>query len=463
MIIAVEKRYEGTFVISYAKDWGKHMEELKKIWYDAREIIRPQISTVTFHRWIDALDPVTVQNGILVLEASDEVVKNTVNEYYFDHVRTAVQKADPDVMDVLLILPNQRKDFIRTSQDEVPLNSLVLNPRYTFDTFVVGKSNNFAHAAALAVVEAPGRAYNPLFLYGGVGLGKTHLMHAIGHAVKEANPSARIVYVTSEMFTNDMIEAVRAGKNVEFRQRYRNVDLLMIDDIQFIAGKQAVQEEFFNTFNTLHNAGKQIVISSDRPPKEIKALEERLSSRFEWGLVADIQVPDLETRTAILRNRAQNEHVEIDDDIINFIAENIPDNIRKLEGSLNRVVAYARLRRLPITLNLAKEAMKELLPQKQEIIVTPDRIRETVAEYYSIPIESILSQRRDKEVVLPRQIAMYFCHTMLSLPYKRIAMLFERNDHTTAISACSKIAQMIDEDPSFRDTIESIKTRIREG
>jgi chromosomal replication initiator protein len=440
------------------------MEELNNIWFEAREIIRPQISSVTFHRWIDALDPVTVQNGILVLEAADDVVKNTVTEYYFDHIRTAVQKADPDILDVLLILPSQRKDFSGVQSENEYLNSLTLNPKYTFNTFVVGKSNNFAHAASLAVVEAPGKAYNPLFLYGGVGLGKTHLMHAIGHAVREADPNARIIYVTSEMFTNDMIEALRVGKMTEFRQRYRqNVDLLMIDDIQFIAGKQSVQEEFFNTFNTLHIAGKQIVISSDRPPKEIKALEERLSSRFEWGLVADIQVPDLETRTAILRNRAQNEHVDIGDDIINFIAENIQDNIRKLEGSLNRVVAYARLKRLPITLNLAKEAMKDMLPQKKEIVITPERIRETVAEYYSIPIESLLSQRRDKEVVMPRQIAMYFCHTLLSLPYKRIAMLFERNDHTTAISACNKISQMITDDSAFADTIESIRSRIREG
>ena len=439
------------------------MEDLKKIWFDAREIIRPQISPVTFHRWIDALDPVAVKNGVLVLEATDEVVKNTINEYYFEHIRAAVQKAEPDVVGVLLILPPQRKDFIETASEEVPLNSLMLNPEYTFETFVVGKSNNFAHAASLAVVEAPGKAYNPLFLYGGVGLGKTHLMHAIGHAVRESNPAARIVYVTSEMFTNDMIEAVRAGKNVEFRQRYRNVDLLMIDDIQFIAGKQAVQEEFFNTFNTLHNAGKQIVISSDRPPKEIKALEERLSSRFEWGLVADIQAPDLETRTAILRNRAQNRNVEIDDEIINFIAENIVDNIRKLEGSLNRVIAYAKLKRLPITMNLAKEAMKDILPQKQNIVVTPDRIKETVAEYYSIQIESLMSQRRDKEVVIPRQIAMYFCHTLLSLPYKQISTLFDRDDHTTALSACKKIAQMKEEDRQFQETLESIRARIQEG
>ena len=357
------------------------MEEMNQIWARAKELIRPQIPSVTFNRWIDSLDPVIIQNGIFVLQATDDVAKNTVSQYYHDHVQDAVRNADPDILDILLILPAQRKDFIRIASEDVSPNSLTLNPRYTFDTFVVGKSNDFAHAACLAVVEAPGKAYNPLFLYGGVGLGKTHLMHAIGHALKQADPNARIVYVTSEMFTNDLIEALRVGKNVEFRQRYRNVDLLMIDDIQFIAGKQSVQEEFFNTFNTLHNAGKQIVISSDRPPKEIKMLEERLSSRFEWGLVADIQAPDLETRTAILRNRAQNEHIEIDDAIINYIAENIVDNIRMLEGSLNRVIAYARLKRQPITMNLAREAMMEILPKKEEIVITPDRIKESVAQY----------------------------------------------------------------------------------
>ena len=361
---------------------------------------------------------------------------------------------------MLLILPNQRKDFLRIA-DETVLNTVSLNPKYTFDTFVVGKSNNFAHAASLAVAESPGKAYNPLFIYGGVGLGKTHLMHAIGHAVKAQNPMARIVYVTSEMFTNDLIEALRAGKNVEFRQRYRNVDLLMIDDVQFIANKQSVQEEFFNTFNTLHNAGKQIVISSDRPPKEIKPLEERLSSRFEWGLVADIQPPDVETRIAILRNRAQKENVLVSDEIISFIAEHICNNIRQLEGSLTRVIAYSRLKRTPIHMALVQEALKELLPEVKKVEITPTLIKETVAEYYSVSVDSILSQRRDKEVVIPRQVAMYFCHTLLSLPYKRIATLFDRGDHTTAISACNKIATMIEEDPSFKETITNIEARIK--
>lgn len=436
------------------------MMEMRSMWGKACEHMRSLISAVSYHKWIDPLQPVIVQNGILVVEAPDDVTKNTVSEYYHEYLKNAVTKAEPNILDVLLILPNQRKDFLRIA-DETVLNTVSLNPRYTFDTFVVGKSNNFAHAASLAVAESPGKAYNPLFIYGGVGLGKTHLMHAIGHAVKMQNPMARIVYVTSEMFTNDLIEALRAGKNVEFRQRYRNVDLLMIDDVQFIANKQSVQEEFFNTFNTLHNAGKQIVISSDRPPKEIKPLEERLSSRFEWGLVADIQPPDVETRIAILRNRAQKENVMVSDEIISFIAEHICNNIRQLEGSLTRVIAYSRLKRTPIHMALVQEALKELLPEVKKVEITPTLIKETVAEYYSVSVDSILSQRRDKEVVIPRQVAMYFCHTLLSLPYKRIATLFDRGDHTTAISACNKITAMIEEDPSFKETITNIEARIK--
>ena len=310
------------------------------------------------------------------------------------------------------------------------------------------------------MADEPGSAYNPLFIYGGVGLGKTHLMHAIGHAMIERNPSARIVYVTSEMFTNDLIEALRVGKNVEFRQKYRNVDLLMIDDVQFIAGKQSVQEEFFNTFNALHNLGKQIVISSDRPPKEIKPLEERLSSRFEWGLVADIQPPDRETRIAILKNRAQLDRVNIGEDVILYIAEHIINNIRQLEGSLTRVIAYSRLKNMPITMSLAQEALKDLLPDESAITVTPERIKEIVASYYSVSVDNLMSQRRDKEIVLPRQVAMYLCHTQLNLPYKRIAQLFDRGDHTTAISACKKIGSMVETDFGFREELNNIEKRL---
>lgn len=438
------------------------MEEMKQLWTDAKSIIKKTIPEISFHKWFDPLSPVIIEHGILVLEAPDDVTKATITKYYMDNLKKGVQQAEPSILDVMIILPSQKKDFLQITSSQKDQTDLMLNPKYTFETFVVGKSNNFAHAAAIAVAQEPGSAYNPLFIYGGVGLGKTHLMHAIGHAMKEKNPTSRIVYVTSEMFTNDLIEALRAGKNVEFRQKYRNVDLLMIDDVQFIANKQSVQEEFFNTFNTLHNLGKQIVISSDRPPKEIKPLEERLSSRFEWGLVADIQPPDRETRIAILKNRAMIENAEVSDDIILFIAEHIQNNIRQLEGSLTRVLAYSKLKNVPITMSLAQEALKDLLPEEKKIQITPDRIKNAVSSYYSVSVESLVSQRRDKEVVMPRQIAMYLCHTMLGLPYKRIAQLFERGDHTTAISACKKIAEMIDNDYSFSEEIKNIEKRIAE-
>lgn len=285
-------------------------------------------------------------------------------------------------------------------------------------------------------------------------------MHAIGHYIKEENPAARVMYVTSETFTNELIAAIQQDKRLEFRKRYRNVDILMIDDVQFISKSQATQEEFFNTFNTLHNASKQIVISSDRPPKEIAKLEERLCSRFQWGLITDIQPPDIETRIAILRNRARIDNIEVGDDVIQFIAEHVQSNIRELEGCLTRVVAYSRLRRRPLNLDVTAEALKDLLPEVKKREITPQRIKEIVAEFYSISVESMDSQRRDREVVMPRQIAMFLCHRMLGLPYKRIAYLFGRNDHTTAMSACDKIDKMIAEDARFASVIEDIKKRM---
>ena len=285
-------------------------------------------------------------------------------------------------------------------------------------------------------------------------------MHAIGHSVKAKDPSARVMYVTSETFTNELITAIQMDKRLEFRKRYRNVDVLLIDDVQFIAKKQSVQEEFFNTFNTLHNANKQIIISSDRPPKEISSLEERLRSRFEWGLIADIQPPDVETRIAILRNRARLDNLDVDDEIIQFIAEHVVSNIRELEGSLTRVVAYSQLRRRPLTLELTVEALRDLLPDVKKKDVTPQIIKSTVSEYYSISLESLLSERRDREIVMPRQVAMYLCHNMLGIPYKRVSTLFDRNDHTTAINACKRVEEMLSQDSSFASVIEDIKKRM---
>ena len=438
------------------------MEQIEGICALARENMRRDMSALSFNRWIDVLEPVTIQNGILVIQCPDAATKSTISEYYKDTVRMGVKQANTQIIDVMLILPDQRRDFDGSENTTTP-SIYALNPRYTFDTFVVGNSNRIAHAAAQAVAKAPGHAYNPLFLYGGVGLGKTHLMHAIGHAVKENYPTARVLYVTSETFTNELIEAIRMGKNAEFRHRFRNVDLLMIDDVQFIANRQSVQEEFFNTFNTLHNAGKQIVISSDRPPKEIANLEERIRSRLEGGLITDVQEPDIETRIAILRNKAQQEGKAVDDSIIQFIAEHVPNNIRQLEGSLTKVFFYSNLKEEPITMALAREALKDLLPEDKKVDVNPTRIKEIVADYYHITLQSLMSQRRDKEVVVPRQIAMYLCHDMLSLPYKRIALLFDRSDHTTAISACDRIEKLMGEDQAFKRSLEDIRKKITEG
>lgn len=437
------------------------MEQLTTMWQTAREFIRPQITAMSFQRWIESLSPICIQNGILIMQAPDDTVKSTLQEYYFDYLQKAVKRANPQILDVMIILPSQRGDFLREEPIAKSSDENALNIKNTFDTFVVGNSNQLAYAAAQSVAEAPGAAYNPLFIYGGVGLGKTHLMHAIGHAVKKKLANARVLYVTSENFTNELIDALRAKNNLEFRQRYRNVDVLMIDDIQFIANKPSMQEELFHTFNALHNAGKQIVFSSDRPPKEIPSLEERLRSRFEWGLIVDIQEPDLETRIAILRNRVILENVPVDPDIIYFIAEHVQSNIRQLEGSLTRVLAYAKLKGRELNLALAAEALKELLPEVKKKEITPTLIKETVSSFYSVSLDSLMSQRRDKEVIIPRQVAMYLCHELLSLPYKRIATLFNRTDHTTALSACERITKLIGEDDAFAATIEDLKTRIK--
>ena len=435
------------------------MNQVESIWAAAREAIRPQMTGLSFHAWIDVIEPLALQNGVLVLQVPSPDIQKTLKDFYFESLFSSALSANSTITDVWLVLPEDRDKYINPESSE-PVDVFALNTKYTFDTFVVGGSNHFAHAAAQAVAQNPASAYNPLFIYGGVGLGKTHLMHAIGQFVNDSDSAAKVMYVTSETFTNDLITAIQMDKRLEFRKRYRNVDVLLIDDVQFIAKKQSVQEEFFNTFNTLHNANKQIVICSDRPPKEIAGLEERLCSRFEWGLIADIQPPDIETRIAILRNRARIDSIDVDDAIIQFIAEHVVSNIRELEGCLTRVVAYSMLRRRPLTLELCVEALKDLLPDVKKKDITPQIIKETVADFYSISVDSLLSERRDREIVLPRQVAMYLCHNMLGLPYKRISLLFNRNDHTTAINACRRIDDMMQEDPSFMSILEDIKKRM---
>src|ERR1700736_4938154 len=336
-----------------------------------------------------------------------------------------------------------------------------LNERYTFEQFVVGATNRFAHAAAQAVAEAPARAYNPLFIYGAVGLGKTHLMHAIGHRVCLSDGRARVVYVSSETFTNEFITAIKNNQTVEFRNRYRTVDVLLIDDIQFLEGKEQTQEEFFHTFNSLHEAQKQLVISSDRPPKEIQTLENRLRSRFEWGLLTDIQPPDFETREAILRKKAETEKVPVPDEVLAFIAKVIPSNIRELEGSLSRVAAFASLTKAAISAELAAEVLKNAVAQAPMHRVTIPGIKDRVAKHYGISIKEMEAQRRDQRVTLPRQIAMYISWQLTGASLPQIAREFGKKDHTTAMYARDKIADMMDADEAFRNKIRSIVAQIQ--
>lgn len=348
-------------------------------------------------------------------------------------------------------------NIIIPNQDDL---QVVLNPKYVFETFVIGNSNRFAHAASLAVAEAPAQVYNPFFIYGGVGLGKTHLMHAIGHRILQTYPGIKVVYISSEKFTNELINSIRDGKPESFRQKYRNIDVLLVDDIQFLSKKEHTQEEFFHTFNTLHEANKQIIISSDRPPREIQTLEDRLRSRFEWGLITDIQAPDLETRIAILRKKAILENLNVPNDVMVYIASRIDNNIRELEGALIRVMAYASLTNQTIDMNLATEALKDIFPNGRPKQITMELIQEVVSSYFKIKIEELLAKKRTRNVAYPRQIAMYLCRELTDTSLPRIGEMFGGRDHTTVIHAHDKISRERNEDNKLNTTLKELVKRI---
>lgn len=366
------------------------------------------------------------------------------------------------------VISEQKEDTTKSKQSKKNKSNTInetanLNNKYKFDTFVVGSNNKFAHSAALAVAESPGEAYNPLYLYGGAGLGKTHLMHSIGHFVLEQNQNKKVLYVTSEQFTNEVIESIRGGNAAamtKLRDKYRTVDVLLIDDVQFIIGKESTQEEFFHTFNVLHSAGKQIIISSDKPPKEMETLEERFRSRFEWGLIADIQPPDYETRIAILRKNAEMYDKEIDDEIIQYIATNIKSNIRELEGALNKVMASARLNKQELNLALAEDALKDVIYPEQARKISPLLIINVVAEHFNISKEDITSKKRNSEYVLPRQIIMYLCRHLTETSLQMIASLLGKKDHTTVIHGVEKIEDKIKTDEDLANKIETIKKKL---
>jgi len=442
---------------------SKNVDDL---WTRALQYMKAQLSDVSFDTWIRAIQPLLLKDNEIVLSVPNEFTKNILQSRYIETIAGSLKEVAGAPVHVKFILENEAEAYLESINSKNMDNTQtysILNPKYTFDTFVVGNSNRFAHAACLAVAEAPARAYNPLFIYGGVGLGKTHLMHAIGHYILARNPKAKVLYVTSEKFTNELINSIRDDKNVEFRNRYRNIDVLLIDDIQFIAGKERTQEEFFHTFNALHEANKQIIISSDRPPKEIPTLEDRLRSRFEWGLIADIQPPDLETRVAILKKKAELENIEIDDEILLFIAKRIESNIRELEGALIRIMAYASLTNNKLDISIAEEALKDILATAQPKEITIPLIQQVVADYFHLKVDDFKSKKRNRPIAYPRQIAMYLCRELTDQSLPKIGEEFGGRDHTTVIHACEKIQDDMQKDSQLRRVIDELKKKIREG
>lgn len=439
--------------------------QANEIWKEALKIIEKEITPLSFNTWIKPLKPISAQNDCFTLETDDIFFKDLINDRYLNLIENVIKQITNMPYSVKITIPNENSNksplnnTIDDSIDPLDIESNI-NSKYTFETFVVGKSNNFAHAAALAVAEAPGSAYNPLFLYGGVGLGKTHLMHSIAHYILSQKPFAKIVYVSAEKFVNELVNSIRNEKNIEFRNKYRNIDVLLIDDIQFIAEKVGTQEEFFHTFNTLHESGKQIIISSDRPPKEIKPLEDRLRSRFEWGLIADIQPPDYETRLAILWKKAETENMDVPDDVMEFIAKSIDSNIRELEGALTRVSAYAKLTNQKVSLEFATNTLKDFLSKDGKKVINVELIQQIVASYYNIKTEEIKSKKRTQEITYPRQIAMYLCRNLTDLSLPKIGEAFGGRDHTTILHGYEKIAKDLKKDDALNKIIHDLESRI---
>ncbi|NPV29386.1 MAG: chromosomal replication initiator protein DnaA [Firmicutes bacterium] len=432
------------------------MKKLSDIWQQVLKILEEALDEHSLATWSKAARPLAYHDGTLVITTMDEFTRNWLETRYSALIRSRLEAQLHHPVALRFVTAGTEEDLIGLGAGRNGEATPNLNPKYTFDTFVVGNSNRLAHAASLAVAEAPSKAYNPLFIYGGVGLGKTHLMHAIGHYVLKNNSSFRVVYVSSETFTNELINAIRDDKTVEFRNKYRTIDVLLIDDIQFLAGKERTQEEFFHTFNALYEANKQIVISSDRAPKEIPTLEDRLRSRFEWGLLADIQPPDLETRIAILRKKAQLEKFSLPDDVLLFIATNIKSNIRELEGALARIIAYASLHQREINLDLASEALKDILLGNRPPHVTVPMIQKVVAQYFNLRVEDFKARRRTRSVAFPRQIAMYLARELTDISLPKIGEEFGGRDHTTVLHAHEKIKEEIKKDTNLELVINEL-------
>ena len=447
-------------------------KEKDDLFNQAKELLRDEVTPIAFETWIKTLEITEMTDDHVVFKANSEYHHDLIKSRYGDLILNTFKyltnrewtfsvcwdenKNGEDANSVISSSQNNNQD------QDIEISNKTLNSKYTFETFVVGNNNRFAHAAAIAVGDQPGEAYNPLFLYGGVGLGKTHLMQAIGNRILKNNRSAKILYVTSEKFTNQLINAIKDNKNEIFRNKYRTIDVLLIDDIQFIAGKERVQEEFFHTFNALYEDKKQIIISSDKPPRDIPFLEDRLKSRFEWGLLADIGCPDYETRLAILRKKAQEEKIVVDDNILANIANKIDSNIRELEGVFNKIIARASLTHSPITIELTENTINEFKAASEKVL-SATFVQETVAKYFNINKDDLSSNKRSNEIAFPRQIAMYLCREVANMSYPKIGEDFGNRDHSTVMHACKKIEKEVKDKNNTKLIVESVKNIIING
>ena len=423
----------------------------------AKSLLKEELTSIAYSTWIQDLEIKNITENTITLKVKSDVHMDTINSRYYDLISNTFKFITNKSYSLSCVVDSnntEEENQIITPNLAISNSSLIAN--YTFENFVVGKNNSLAHAAALAVAEAPGEAYNPLYLYGGVGLGKTHLMHAVGNELLKKDKNKKILYVTSEKFTNEIVNAIKDQKTEQFKNKYRNVDVLLIDDIQFIAGKASVQEEFFHTFNTLRESKNQIIISSDKPPKDIQLLEDRLKSRFEWGLIADISSPDYETRLAILRKKADTEGIIIDDDILSNIASRIDSNIRELEGVLNKIKAQSYLMKTPISSEIAERAINDIVMQKEKVIST-DFIKETVAKYFNIDKKDLNSSIRSNEIAYPRQIAMYLCRSISQTPFPQIGIDFGQRDHSTVMHAYKKIEKELKENSNTKLIVDSLR------
>ena len=451
------------------------MEAIKENWKTIKEAVRREysLSDISYHTWVEPLEFHNVVNDVVsIIIPSDQAhALNYISSKYKSFFQVTITEMFDHPYDISFILEKDVKGEEPAENEMAAPNQIYgvnyedahLNPKYKFDTFVVGSNNKFAHSASLAVAESPGEVYNPLYLYGGPGLGKTHLMHSIGHFVLEHNSEKKVLYVNSEQFTNEVIESIRSGNAASMtnlREKYRTIDVLLLDDVQFIIGKESTQEEFFHTFNALQTQGKQIILTSDKPPKEMETLDERFRSRFEWGLMADIGAPDYETRMAILRRKVESDDMSLSDDILNYIANNIKSNIRELEGALNKLLAYSNLEKTEITMEIAKKELQNIITPDKPREITPQLIIEVVSEHFQISLDQMISKNRSNEIARPRQIAMYLCKTMTDIPLDSIGSLLGGRDHSTIIHGIKKIADEYDSNEQTRNLIETIKKKI---